>query len=92
MTRAQAIAFMLDNTSLTKTDVEAEVDRYIAYPGQALAYKAGQLDLLRLRDRAKAQLGGRFDLRAFHDAVLLDGAMPLSTLDGKIDRWVAARK
>ena len=92
MTRTQAIAFMLDNTSLTKTDVEAEIDRYIAYPGQALAYKAGQLDLLRLRDKAKAQLGGRFDLRAFHDAVLLDGAMPLSTLDGKIDRWVAARK
>ncbi len=92
MTREEAIAFMLDNTSLARTDVEAEIDRYIAYPGQALAYKAGQIDLLRLRDKAKAELGAKFDLRAFHDAVLLDGAMPLSILDAKIDRWIAARK
>lgn len=92
MTRDEAIGFMLDNTSLTRTDVEAEIDRYIAYPGQALAYKAGQLDLLRLRDRARAALRGRFDLAAFHDAVLLDGAMPLSILDGKIDRWIAAQR
>ncbi len=90
MTRQQAIQFMLDNTSLTRTDVEAEIDRYIAYPGQALAYKAGQLDLLRLRDRAKAALGPKFDIRAFHDAVLLDGPMPLSILDAKIGRWIAA--
>lgn len=92
MTREQAIRFMLDNTSLTRTDVEAEIDRYIAYPGQALAYKAGQLDLLRLRDHAKTELGARFDLRKFHDAVLLDGPMPLSILDAKIGRWIAARK
>jgi uncharacterized protein (DUF885 family) len=92
MTREQAIRFMLDNTSLTRTDVEAEIDRYIAYPGQALAYKAGQLDLLRLRDHAKTELGVRFDLRKFHDAVLLDGPMPLSILDAKIGRWIAARK
>ena len=90
MTREEAIQFMLDNTSLTRTDVEAEIDRYIAYPGQALAYKAGQLDLLRLRDRAKAALGPKFDIRAFHDAVLLDGPMPLSILDAKIGRWIAA--
>lgn len=90
MTREEAIQFMLDNTSLTRTDVEAEIDRYIAYPGQALAYKAGQLDLLRLRDRAKAALGPKFDIRAFHDAVLLDGPMPLSILDTKIGRWIAA--
>ncbi|HEY4126402.1 MAG TPA: DUF885 domain-containing protein [Rhizomicrobium sp.] len=92
MTRGQAIAFMLDNTSLTKTDAEAEIDRYIAYPGQALAYKAGQLDLLRLRDHANAALGAKFDLKAFHDAVLLDGPMPLSILDAKIDRFIAAQK
>ncbi|HVP84650.1 MAG TPA: DUF885 domain-containing protein [Rhizomicrobium sp.] len=92
MTREEAIRFMLDNTSLTKTDVEAEVDRYIAYPGQALAYKAGQIDLLRQRDKAQAALGARFDLRAFHDAVLLDGAMPLSILDARIDRWIAAQE
>jgi uncharacterized protein (DUF885 family) len=91
MTRAQAIGYMLDNTPLARTDVEAEIDRYIAYPGQALAYKAGQLDLLRLRDRAKAALGRGFDIRKFHDAVLLDGAMPLSILDAKIDRWIAAQ-
>jgi uncharacterized protein (DUF885 family) len=90
MTREAAIQFMLDNTSLTRTDVEAEIDRYIAYPGQALAYKAGQLDLLRLRDMAKAALGPKFDIRAFHDAVLLDGPMPLSILDAKIGRWIAA--
>jgi uncharacterized protein (DUF885 family) len=90
MTREEAIQFMLDNTSLTRTDVEAEIDRYIAYPGQALAYKAGQLDLLGLRDRTKATLGPKFDIRAFHDAVLLDGPMPLSILDAKIGRWIAA--
>jgi uncharacterized protein (DUF885 family) len=91
MTREEAIRFMLDNTSLTRTDVEAEIDRYIAYPGQALAYKAGQLDLLRLRDRAKAALGAKFDLRKFHDAVLLEGPMPLSILDANIGRWIAAQ-
>jgi len=92
MTREEAIQFMLDNTSLARTDVEAEIDRYIAYPGQALAYKAGQLDMLRLRDKAKAELGAKFDLAKFHDAVLLDGAMPLSILDAKIDRWIAASR
>jgi uncharacterized protein (DUF885 family) len=71
--------------------VEAEVDRYIAYPGQALAYKAGELDLLRLRDKAAARLGTGFDLRKFHDAVLLDGAMPLPVLEAQIDRWIAAQ-
>lgn len=89
MTREEAIDFMLANTSLTKTDVIAEVERYIAYPGQALAYKAGQLDLLRLRDKAKKALGAKFDIRKFHDAVLLEGAMPLSLLDLQIDRWIA---
>lgn len=89
MTREEAIDFMLANTSLTKTDVTAEVERYIAYPGQALAYKSGQLDLLRLRDKAQKALGAKFDIRKFHDAVLLDGAMPLSILDKQIDGWIA---
>ncbi len=89
MTRDEAIQFMLDNTTLTRTDVEAEIDRYIAYPGQALAYKAGQLDLLGLRDRAKAALGVTFDIRTFHDALLRDGAMPLSILNARIGRWIA---
>lgn len=91
MTREQAIQYLLDNTSLTRTDVKAEIDRYIAYPGQALAYKAGQLDLLRLRDKAKAALGTRFDLRAFHDALLLEGPMPLPILEAKVGRWIAAQ-
>ncbi|HEV2562134.1 MAG TPA: DUF885 domain-containing protein [Rhizomicrobium sp.] len=89
MSREDAIDYMLANTSLTKTDVTAEVERYIAYPGQALAYKSGQLELFKLRDEAKAALGAKFDIRKFHDAVLMDGAMPLSILDGKIHRWIA---
>lgn len=91
-TREQAIRFMLDNTALTETDVIAEVERYIALPGQALAYKAGQLKISALRARAEAALGADFDLRAFHDEVLIDGAMPLSVLEAKIERWIAAQK
>lgn len=87
MTRAEAIRFLLDHTSLTQTDVEAEIDRYIAYPGQALAYKAGERDLLRLREKAEKALGPKFDIRQFHDAVLRDGAMPLSLLNRKMEQW-----
>jgi uncharacterized protein (DUF885 family) len=92
MTREEAIDYMLANTSLAKDDIVAEVERYIAYPGQALAYKAGQLDLLRLRAKAQAALGAKFDIRKFHDALLLEGAMPLSLLDARIERWIAEQK
>ena len=92
MTREEAIDYMLANTSLTKPDIVAEVERYIAYPGQALAYKAGQLDLLRLREKAKTALGAKFDIREFHDAVLLEGAMPLSLLDARIERWMGEQR
>jgi uncharacterized protein (DUF885 family) len=78
--RDQAIAFMLEHTALAPDNIVNEVDRYITWPGQALAYKLGQLEILRLREAARARLGGRFDIRAFHDAVLAQGALPLSTL------------
>ena len=79
-TRAQAIDFMLENSALAKNNIVNEVDRYIAWPGQALAYKTGQLEMMRLRQEAKARLGGRFDIRKFHDALLCNGAVPLEAL------------
>jgi len=72
--------------------VQSEVDRYIAWPGQALGYKLGQLEILKLRQFAKEQLGNKFDIRAFHDAVLGDGALPLDVLDQRVRDWVARQK
>ncbi len=89
--RDQAIAYMLDNSGMTRTDVVAEVDRYIAIPGQALAYKIGALKIQELRKRAEAKLGKRFDIRAFHEQVLDTGGLPLTVLEAKIDRWIAAQ-
>jgi uncharacterized protein (DUF885 family) len=91
-TREQAIQYMLDNSTLAPSDVESEVERYIAWPGQALGYKVGDLALQALRRRAEAELGLKFDLRDFHREVLSDGAVPLDVLEAKIDRWIAARK
>ncbi|QPQ54407.1 DUF885 domain-containing protein [Allosphingosinicella flava] len=91
-TRDQAIQYMLDNSSMGRTDATIEVERYIAIPGQALAYKIGQLKILELRAKAEKALGSRFDLKAFHAEVLDSGALPLSVLEAKIDRWIAARK
>ena len=91
-TKAQAIQFMTDNTALSAANIEAEVNRYISWPGQALAYKIGQLRILELRDRAEKALGPRFDLRRFHDAVLSGGPVPLDVLEGEIDRWIAREK
>jgi len=90
-TRDQAIAYMLDNSGIGRIDAAAEVDRYIANPGQALAYKVGAMTIQRLRDEARAALGSRFDIRAFHDEVLNSGALPLSVLEAKIHRWIAAQ-
>ncbi|MBV9931954.1 MAG: DUF885 domain-containing protein [Alphaproteobacteria bacterium] len=90
--RDQAIQYMLDNSAMSKTDATAEVERYIAIPGQALAYKVGQLTIRRLRTRAEQALGPKFDLRAFHAQVLMSGALPMAVLERKIDDWIAARK
>jgi uncharacterized protein (DUF885 family) len=88
-TREQAIAYMVQNTGMPETDVVAEVERYIVSPGQACAYKVGQLAILSLRGRAQQALGPRFDPRAFHDVVLGQGALPLELLERKVDEWIA---
>jgi uncharacterized protein (DUF885 family) len=91
-TRAQAIRYFLENTPRQELDVTNEVDRYIAHPGQALAYKVGQLKIRELRTRAEKALGSRFDVRAFHDAVLLQGSLPMDVLEGRIDGWITAQQ
>ncbi|HTQ44982.1 MAG TPA: DUF885 domain-containing protein [Polyangiaceae bacterium] len=90
--RQRAIDFFLENTPHPKLDVENEVDRYIAWPGQALAYKIGQLEIRRLREKAQGELGARFDVKAFHDVVLREGALPLDVLAQRVDAWIAASK
>ena len=90
-TREQAIAYMLDNSSISEPEVVAEVERYIAWPGQATSYKVGQLRIRAMRDRAEKALGSKFDVREFHSQILRDGALPMDVLDAKIDRWIAAR-
>jgi uncharacterized protein (DUF885 family) len=87
--RDQAIKYMLDNSTLAESDVVSEVERYIAWPGQALGYKIGDLRIQALRRQAEVELGDRFDLRDFHREVLGDGAVPMSVLEAKIGRWIA---
>ncbi|MDB4951008.1 MAG: hypothetical protein JWM27_3657 [Gemmatimonadetes bacterium] len=91
-TRQQAIDYMSANTGLTLLNITNEVDRYIAWPGQALAYKEGQLKIRELRTFAERELGPRFDVREFHDVVLGSGALPLTVLEGNVRRWVQAKK
>jgi uncharacterized protein (DUF885 family) len=91
-TREQAIDYMLANSDMGKTDATAEVERYIAIPTQALAYKIGALTIMRLKDKAKTQLGKKFDVREFHNQVLNTGALPLTVLEKKIDDWISASK
>jgi uncharacterized protein (DUF885 family) len=91
-TREQAIRYMLDNSTLAESDVVSEVERYIAWPGQALGYKIGDLALQQLRRDAEAELGPKFDVRDFHREVLSDGAVPMDVLEAKVERWVDARR
>ena len=88
-TRQQAIDFFKDNAAKTEADIINEIDRYIIWPGQALAYKIGQLKILELRAKAEQALGNDFDIRAFHDALLGGGALPLEVLETRMDRWLA---
>jgi uncharacterized protein (DUF885 family) len=90
--RDRAIQYMLANSAMGRTDATSEVERYIAIPGQALAYKIGQLKILELRARAREALGDRFDIRDFHEQVLGTGALPLNILERKIDDWIASRR
>jgi uncharacterized protein (DUF885 family) len=90
--KEQAVAFMKENTALTDANIDAEVNRYISTPGQALAYKLGELKIRELRARAERELGPKFDLRRFHDAVLGQGSVPLDALEARIDSWIAAEK
>ena len=91
-TRDQTIQYILDNSSRGRSNATAETERYIAIPGQALAYKIGQMKITQLRERAQQALGPRFDIREFHAQVLMTGALPLAVLEKKIYDWIAAKK
>jgi uncharacterized protein (DUF885 family) len=86
------VDYFQEHTAMDDTNIASEVDRYIAWPGQALAYKMGQLKILELRERAKKELGDKFDIRKFHDAVLGQGPLPLDVLDQQITAWIAKEK
>src|SRR5690606_27718156 len=91
-TREQVIAYMLENSAESETQATAEAERYMAIPGQALAYKIGELKIQEMRAKAEAALGDDFDVRAFHAEVLKDGSVPLDVLEDKINRWIAAQQ
>src|SRR5579862_91669 len=91
LSRQQMVDYFHRYTAMDEPNVQSEVDRYIAWPGQALAYKLGQLEILKLREGARQKLGDKFDVRAFHDEVLGDGALPLDVLDSEVNNWIAAQ-
>jgi uncharacterized protein (DUF885 family) len=91
-TRQQMVDFFHEHSDESEPDLQAEVDRYIAFPAQALSYKLGQLKFIELRERAKKELGPKFDIRAFHDEMLNGGALPLDVLEARTDKWIAAQK
>jgi uncharacterized protein (DUF885 family) len=87
--RQRALTYFMENAAKTELDVTNETDRYIGWPGQALAYKIGELKIKELRARAEQKLGSRFDLRKFNDVVLQMGAVPLEVLEQQVDAWIA---
>ncbi len=90
--KARAVQFMRENTALTDANIDAEVNRYISWPGQALGYMIGRLKILELRAAAEAALGERFDVRRFHDAVLRNGSVPLDVLESEIQAWIETER
>jgi uncharacterized protein (DUF885 family) len=91
-TREQAIQYSLDHEAESENAIIAEIERYMAIPGQALSYKIGQLKIFELRSRAENILGAKFDINEFHNQVLESGVLPLKVLEGKIDKWIAVKK
>jgi len=91
-TRQQMVDFFHEHSSVAESDLQAETDRYIAWPGQALAYKLGQLEILKLRERAEHELGSSYDIRAFHDEILNGGSLPMDVLDARVTAWIKSQK
>ena len=89
--REQAIQYLLTNTPNPEGDATKAIERYIVYPGQATAYMIGKLKIMELREKARKKLGGKFDIRAFHDEVLENGPVPLDILEENVDAWIAAQ-
>ena len=90
--REKALAFLKDNSLLSDLDAGREIDRYLTNPGQATSYKMGHLKIIELRAKAREALGAQFDIKDFHDAVLLDGALPLGLLEARVNAYVTAKK
>ena len=89
--REQMVEYFHRYTAMDEPNIQSEVDRYIAWPGQALAYKLGQLEILKLREEARQKLGSNFDIRTFHDELLGNGALPLDVLDSEVSTWITSQ-
>lgn len=90
--REQAIEYMIAKTGMTEAEVTREIERYVVWPGQATSYKVGQLAILRARERAQRELGERFDVKGFHEVLLMNGSMPLEVLDDVVGTWITKQK